>query len=111
MKIVWSPLALDRVGEIADYIARDKTSAASEWVEAVFTKAARLVKFPESGRIVPEIKRADIREIIFGNYRIIYRIRQGQVAILTVRHGKQRLPMDDLTYNARRGRLALAKGC
>ena len=96
MKIVWSPLALERIGEIAEYIARDKASAASEWVESVFAKAAKLVSFPENGRVVPEIKRADIREILFGNNHILYRIRKNQAAILTVRHGKQILSMADL---------------
>ena len=91
MKIVWSPLTLDRIGEIADDIAQDNSLAASEWVESVFIKVGRLVRFPESGRIVPEIKRADIREIIIGNYRMIYRIRHSRVAILTIRHGQQRL--------------------
>lgn len=97
MKVVWSPLSLDRIGEIADYIAQDNSSAAVEWVESVFTKAARLARFPESGRVVPELKRADIREIIHRNYRVIYRVRKGRVAILTIRHGRQRLPLADLT--------------
>ena len=96
MKVLWSPLALDRAGEIADYIAQDSGSAARKWVESIFAKVKRLGKFPESGRSVPEIKRPDIREIIHGNYRIVYRVRQGHVAILTVRHGKQKLPTSEI---------------
>ena len=49
-----------------------------------------------SGRIVPEIHREDIRELIYGNYRIIYRLETKKVAILTVRHGKQILPIDEI---------------
>ena len=97
MKIVWSPLALDRVAEISDYIARENVSAARSWIDAIFTKAKRLEKFPKSGRAVPEIRRSSIREIIYGNYRIIYRIKKGQLAILTVRHGKQQLPRDEVS--------------
>ena len=47
----------------------------------------RLIDFPQSGRIVPEIGDRSIREIILGNYRIIYRLRSEAVEILTVHHG------------------------
>jgi toxin ParE1/3/4 len=92
VKIFWSPLALERVGEISDFIAQDNVSAAKKWVDSVFSAVKRVGKFPQSGRSVPEIKRPDIREILHGNYRVIYRLKQGQIAILTVRHGKQKLP-------------------
>jgi toxin ParE1/3/4 len=96
VKVVWSPVALERVGEIAGFIAQDSASAAKKWVGSVFAKVKRLGKFPESGRSVPEIKRPDIREVLHGHYRIVYRIRQGQIAVLTVRHGKQRLPSSEI---------------
>lgn len=96
MKVVWSPLAIDRVSEIAEYIALDKPLASEKWVNSIFNKVKRLEMFPESGRIVPETNRSDMREIIFGNYRIIYRVEKERVSILTVRHGKQLLPIDEI---------------
>lgn len=96
MRIVGSPLALDRVGEIADYISRENVSAARTWVDSVFAKVKRLERFPKSGRAVPEIRRLSIREIIHGNYPIVYRIKREQIAILTVRHGRQELPKREL---------------
>lgn len=96
MKIIWSPLALERVKEIARYIAADNPRAARKWVEAVFQTVERLEGFPESGRAVPEVGRKDIREILHGHYRIIYRLEPGAVAILTVRHGRQLLTEDVL---------------
>ena len=92
MRVVWSPLALDRVNEISDYIARENVSAAKRWVDSLFIKTKRLEKFPQSGRAVPETQRLSIREIIYGNYRVIYRISRDQIAILTIRHGRQDLP-------------------
>ena len=74
MKIIWSPLAIDRVAEIAEYIAQDSPNSAKKWVESTFQVVERLEKFPKSGRIVPEIMQDDFREIIYGNYRIIYRL-------------------------------------
>ena len=43
------------------------------------------------GRIVPEFGIENIREIIVGSYRVIYRIRDEDVQILTVHHGAQLL--------------------
>ena len=96
MKLIWSPLALERVGDIAAYIARDNPAAAEAWVDAVFSKVGKLVDFPESGRHLPEIKRTDLREIVFGNYRIVYRLRKGEIVVLTVRHFRQILPVEEV---------------
>ena len=96
MNILWSPLALDRVSEIAGYIALDKPSAAEKWVKAIFSKVEQLEAFPEQGRIVPEIGNSQFRELIYCNYRIIYRIEKIRISILTVRHGRQLLPIDEI---------------
>ena len=96
MKIVWSPLAIDRAAEIASYIAQDKPSAAGKWVDAVFSKIEQLESFPDLGRVVPEIANNQFRELIYGNYRIIYRVEEGQISVLTIRHGKQILPIEEI---------------
>jgi len=96
MRIFWSPLAVDRASEIAGYIAQDNPVAAESWIEAVFTKVEGLKAFPESGRIVPETDNKTIRELIYGNYRIIYRLEEKRLSVLTVRHGKQVLPVDEV---------------
>ena len=96
MKIIWSPLAVDRASEIAEYIAQDNPTAAENWVDAIFAHIEQLKKFPESGRIVPEINNTFFRELMYGNYRIVYRIEEKRVSILTIRHGKQILPVDEM---------------
>ena len=96
MKIVWSPLALERVNAIADHIAEDNIEAARVWVADIFGAVDRIQNFLESGRVVPEVKRPNVREVIFKNYRVIYRVESKQISILTVRHGKQRLPLKDV---------------
>jgi addiction module RelE/StbE family toxin len=96
MKIIWSPLAIDRSSEIAEYIAQDKPSAAEKWINIVFSKVEQLKSSPEIGRIVPELNNAQFREIIYGNYRIIYRIEKKQISVLTIRHGKQILPINEI---------------
>lgn len=97
MKVSWSPLAIDRVSEIAEYIAKDNPKAAKSWVDTVFEKVASLKPHLESGCVVPEINNRAIRELIYGNYRIVYRVEDRRVSILTLRHGKQILPVDEIT--------------
>ncbi len=96
MKIVWSSVAVDRVSEIAGYIAQDNPAAAESWIETVFQKMEELKAFPENGRVVPETNNKTIRELIYGNYRIIYRLEEERISVLTVRHGKQILPVDEI---------------
>ena len=96
MKIIWSPLAIERVNEIVEYISFDNPTAAQNWIEKVFEKVKTLEVSPKLGRRVPEVERDEIREILFGNYRIIYHISVQTISILTVRHGKQILPTDEI---------------
>lgn len=91
MTLVWSPRALERVDEIARFIARDNPRASRRWVDRLFSRTATLSCFPHRGRQVPEIRRPEIREILFPPYRIIYRLEASRISILTVRHGMQRL--------------------
>ena len=95
-KIIWSPLSIERVEEIANYIRKDSVNASIVWAKAIFSIIERLNKYPKSGRVVPEVEREDIREVIFKNYRVIYRVDKNRLVILTVRHGKQLLPLDDV---------------
>ena len=96
MKIQWSPLAVERIGEIADYIAQDSPMAAEKWIHSIFNRVEQVKDFSRSGRFVPEINRKDIRELIIANYRIIYRIETRAISILTVRHSRQILPSEDI---------------
>ncbi|MCG8652670.1 MAG: type II toxin-antitoxin system RelE/ParE family toxin [Pirellulales bacterium] len=46
----------------------------------------RLKQFPYSGEVVPEVGREDLREVLQGNYRIIYRVSDRRIDILAVFH-------------------------
>ena len=96
MKTQWSPLAVERISEIAGYIAQDSPVAAEKWIHSIFSRVEQVKDFSQSGRFVPEINRKDIRELIIANYRIIYRIETRVVSILTVRHSRQILPDEDI---------------
>ena len=47
--------------------------------------------YPRLGRVVPELGIENIREIILGGYRLIYRIQQDELQVVTVHHGARLL--------------------
>ncbi|WP_319537155.1 type II toxin-antitoxin system RelE/ParE family toxin [uncultured Vibrio sp.] len=95
MKVVWSPLALQKLGDAAEFISLDNPVAAENWVNEVFDKTDLLSSMPEMGRMVPELPHTHYREILFGHYRIIYSLSHG-VRILTVRNCRQMLTESDV---------------
>lgn len=94
-EIRWTHQALDDVEKIRDYISRDSVYYARLFVTKIFNAVKPLELFPECGRNVPELGQTNIREIILGNYRIIYRINKNIVEILTVYHGSRLLDSID----------------
>ena len=95
MKVVWSPLALEKLQATAKFIALDKPSAADKWVNDVFDHTDLLGSQPELGREVPELFGSSYREVIFGSYRIIYKI-ENEIKILTLRNSRQLLCLDNI---------------
>lgn len=96
MRITWSPLAVDRVIEVIRYIASANPRGAENWAADLFERVDRLRSFPESGRVLREIPRGPYRELLHGEYRVIYRVLRSRVLILTVRHGRRLLDPGEL---------------
>ena len=86
-QVIWAPSALDDIAAIAEYIARDSPDVASLFIRRLMEATDRLQDFPLSGRIIPEIDEPDAREIIYGAYRIMYRVNEDEVWITGVVHG------------------------
>ena len=92
MKIVWTEPAGTDLEAIRTSIAHDAETYANAVLLDIFEATDRLERFPESGRIVPELDDPHTREIIVGNYRVIYDISGDVVRILTVLHGARQFP-------------------
>ena len=90
-QIIWTEPALLDLNEIAEYIALDKPSTASNLVQKVFSKTERLEEFPESGRKPPELKKSRYKEVIVDPCRILYRIEKDKVYILYVMRSERKL--------------------
>lgn len=74
VKINWTEQAVDDLTNIAEFIRKDSEKHARITVRNIRERAKKLKHFPTIGRIVPETEKTEIRELIFGNYRIIYKI-------------------------------------
>lgn len=82
------PIAIEDLNEIADYIAKQSPKYADLVVDRIFDRTEILVEFPLSGRMVPELEIENVRELIEGNYRIIYEVKSAsRIEILSVLHG------------------------
>lgn len=93
-KIVWTPLARVDLRKIVSYIARDNPEAARRVGERILAAVEVLRSMPELGRVVPERQSPDIREIIQGYYRIVYRVREERrvVVVWRIWHGARGTP-------------------
>jgi toxin ParE1/3/4 len=87
VKIVWTEQSVSDLKDIFDYISKDSKRYAGNQINRIKSKTFILKSRPESGRMVPEIGMSEIRELIEGNYRIIYRIYSNEsIEILTIHH-------------------------
>lgn len=91
VQIEWTERSLEDLNEIHDYIARDSKSYATLFIKKIYNTVQKLKEFPNMGRIVPEVNIPSVRELIFQNYRIVYRIIDEIVEIITVFHGSRLL--------------------
>ncbi len=94
MEVIFTDQFLGRVEECTDYIALDYVPTAIKWARGVFEQCQKLSNQPEIGRIVPEFDRPEIREIIHGNYRLVYELKPNQIDMLAIWHTRQMLPDD-----------------
>ena len=92
VRLNWTIQAVNDLKDIADYISKDSKRYAELLVKRIREKARILKIQPDSGRMVDEFERKDIRELLEGNYRIIYeRVNSSQIDILTIHHSARRL--------------------
>ena len=86
MAIAWSKNALHDLENIRTYIAIDSTVYADRQIAKLIQSTETAASFPLSGRRVPEAQDDGVRELLVGNYRVIYRVEEHQISIVTVVH-------------------------
>jgi toxin ParE1/3/4 len=94
MNIRWTPAAKADLRYVRSHIARDSIAYAARVVARIRSAVDMLRQFPEMGGVVEEWEQGNARELIVGNYRVIYRLKGNTVEILLVLHAARRLPPD-----------------
>ena len=91
VKTVWTDVAIDDLKSIHEHISRDSKFYADRFIDKLISRVDQLEKYPESGRMVPEFQNETIRELIEGNYRIVYKINPDHIGIVRVHHSAREL--------------------
>jgi len=89
--VVWTNEAVADLEAIAEYIARDSAAYAAAVVRELLDAGNSLDKLSQRGRIVPETRMTNIRELIVREYRLIYRVERVRIVIVTIVHGRRDL--------------------
>jgi len=84
-QVVFSPSARKDLREIVRYISSDAPKRAVGFGQFLLSKTKYLPQNPNMGRMVPEFRDPNIREIVVKRYRIIYRVDSAKQKIKIVR--------------------------
>ncbi len=92
-KVKWTEKASSNLQAIHDYIAKDSKTYAARFIKSLIRATTKLEQMPRCGRIVPELEDYGFREVVYQNYRIVYRLVEGSedVEILTVVHSAREI--------------------
>jgi len=88
----WSEHAVAQLAAVAEYVSLSSPVYAEHLVDRIARRLDQAREFPESGRVVQEFARGEIRELIESPYRLVYRVRPDAIEVLSVLHGRQQLP-------------------
>ena len=91
-RVRWTEQAVAYLQAIRQYIERDSPHYGRVVPERLFNATLRLELFPRSGRVVPDLEREDVRELIVGEYRIVYLVEPDAVTLLTVFRSSRLFP-------------------
>jgi addiction module RelE/StbE family toxin len=95
VKVNWTLAAQKHLIDIFEYIAADSDLYARNIIDRLISRSEQISMFPMSGRKVPEYDLPDVREVIEGPYRIVYRILAEHIDILAVVHGARKNLFED----------------
>jgi toxin ParE1/3/4 len=95
INIVITESAYSDLEDIELYISQDSPLIARRFISKVFDKIDQLYLYPKSGKMVPEIRNDNIRELLLNKYRIVYQIADSStINILRIVHGSRLLDIE-----------------
>ena len=91
VKVIWTQHAINDLKIIHEFISLDSKQYADKVINKVIDRVDQLEAFPQSGRVVPEFDKDEIRELIEGSYRIVYKIAKDYVGVVRIHHSARQL--------------------
>ncbi len=91
VKVIWSELSIEDLRSTFDYISIDSPYYAGIQIDRIVNRTEQLIEFPQSGRVVPEFNNESLRELIEGNYRIVYQLVNETVEIVRIHHAAKKI--------------------
>jgi toxin ParE1/3/4 len=89
--VIWTEMAIEDLKLIHEYISNDSKIYADKLIDKIISRVDQLKNFAKAGRIVPEFNSEIIRELIEGNYRILYNINPEHISIVRIHHSARQL--------------------
>lgn len=97
VEVIWSTRSIKDIDQTAEFISKNSYAYAVSFVERIFKLENVIKSNPYIGRIVPEFNKKNLREIITGNYRVVYQTTNfPRIEILSVHHGARLLKKKNL---------------
>ena len=94
--IEWTARAVRDLRDIEVYIGADDPAAAARWIARIIAGADAAARSPLAGRVVPEREEHGVREVFVRNYRVVYRVRESSILVLTVFEGHRLFPTNTI---------------
>lgn len=93
VEIVWLNSAKEDLKDIYEYIASDSIKYAKHQIYQIRDRTIILKTNPYSAKLSKNMTLETIREIVFNQYRVIYRIKiSNLIHIILIHHGARRFP-------------------
>lgn len=97
VRLAWATKAVEDIFQIQQYFSSVSEKYAHAFVDQLFKKVEILKTYPNLGRVVPELNQRDIRELLFRQYRIVYRIVSAdRIDVLSIHPGAKPLSKDSI---------------
>jgi plasmid stabilization system protein ParE len=95
-RLIWTAKCLDDLERLIEFIERDAPVAACRFAQQIIDRVESLPANPQLGSVIQEDDTRTYRELLQGNYRIIYRIGGDAIYLVAVHHAARLLGIEDL---------------
>ena len=95
MKLRFTPSGRTQFLQVLSYLLQDNPQAARQFRKKAERALRRLMRYPESGRLIPEFPDLPFREVIVPPYRFFYRHKDRTIWVVACWHGAQ-LPTEPI---------------